>query len=448
MLNRNSKLAGKARKVWLVLVALVLIASTSPVSADFDQSRAWFDKLTIDQRSDLQGNLILLAHYGGIVDGAFGNNTYSAITAWQRSIGALATGVLTDDDQQLVGQMASEVMSDLGIGLVEDTIGHLAIMLPMSLLVEKQQVPNGTLYQDPTGEFSAEVFWRSSSEGTLSQFYHEASTPTVGRSVTYSALGNTFYVVTGSDNGRFYYELVHADGEATAGFRFVYSEKFRMVGGVSSVFAASYSSPISITELADNPPATPVPAVVPSKTQKSKILMPSDWNAEGADGVRQFGSFIVIDDAPGVIGLVGDIGPSTPLDFRRALRAVGEAKVLALASDGGSVSSALIVAYEVHELGISTWVLPETGCYSACAFLFLAGSERLVEGELGVHQVWGEQVDASTAQTVVSDILEAFDDFDVPQEVTSAMLRTLPEDMYVFDPAELQAWGLNRGSVF
>lgn len=96
-------------------------------------------------------------------------------------------------------------------------------------------------------------------------------------------------------------------------------------------------------------------------------------------------------------------------------------------------------------MGLSTYVLPETGCYSACSFVFFAGKERKADGALGVHQVWGDDTDASTAQTVVSDILEAFVDFGVRQEVTSAMLRTRPEDMYVFSQSELERWGINAG---
>jgi hypothetical protein len=147
-----------------------------------------------------------------------------------------------------------------------------------------------------------------------------------------------------------------------------------------------------------------------------------------------------------VIGFRGDIGPSTPLDFRRAVRAAGNPKVLMLASDGGYVSSALLLAYEVREMGLATYVLPDTGCYSACAFVFFAGTERQVDGALGVHQVWGGDTDASAAQTVVSDILEAFADFGVRREVTSVMLRTLPEDMYVFSTAELDQWGIQSGN--
>ena len=441
------------------LLIAAAIAIATPAYADFQQSQSWFSGLSENQRANLQGNLVLLAQYGGMVDGEFGANTYNALINWQRDVSARPDGVLTGQQIDLLNQMASQVMSDLGMSLVEDLGGHISIMLPTGLLTQQRKSQSGTIYSDASGEFIAETFWRAASEGTLAQHYAEAAAAESGRSVSYSTLRSDLYVVTGRDDDRYFYELVYANGNAVAGFRFTYPEWQRETGGVASVFAASYSVPIAGLATAQSPLDLTQPSIaeVPAgpKFEEPQIVAPAvpaqkskpavaDANEEG---IRRFGNFLVFDGIPGTIGLAGEIGPSTPLDFRRALRAVGEPKVLALGSDGGSVSSALLLAYEVHELGIKTWVPPDLGCYSACSFVFLAGSERLAEGKLGVHQVWGDSVDASSAQTVVSDILEAFSDFGVSQEVTSAMLRTRPEDMYVFSEVELRQWNLNVGGL-
>lgn len=429
----------------LLLSSLALISTAA--RADFKQSQAWFERMSADQRADIQGNLVLLAHYGGMVDGEFGANTYGAIVAWQEEMTGRPTGVLTSDQEDLLRQMASEVMSELGMTLVDDKEAHLSIMLPTGVLTEQRGLVNGTFYKSADGQFTAQTFWRSETEGTLSQLYNRAARPVSGRTTSYSIQRDNLYVVTGTQGGQFFYELARADGTATAGFRFVYTEQHKHIGGVASVFAASYSIPIGVTEMASLP--TSVPAT--SSTETPISVPQPDVSTSGSsadDGVQAYGNFMTFDDAPGVIAMVGDIGPSTPLDFRRALRATEDPKVIVLASDGGLVSSALLVAYEVHERGLATYVMPDSGCYSACSFVFLAGSSRLAEGEVGVHQVWGEQVDASSAQTAVSDILEAFSDFGVRQEVTSAMLRTVPEDMYIFDATELTQWDVNAGEIF
>lgn len=426
-----------------VILAFTGAALSSPVT-----SQSWFSKLSPDERTDIQANLILLAHYGGMVDGAFGAGTYSALLRWQQSVNQRPSGVLTLAQMTLLKQMASDAMNDLGMELIEDIGGHLAIMLPMKVLTSVSDRVNGTWYQDGAGLFTAETFWRTNHEGSLAELYAEATKSIADGSITYSTLRSDMYVVTGYEGDRYFYELVHADGVATAGFRFKYDEAFRDIGGIASVFAASYSTPINVIEAArDNAmpqvaaPATTVmpqialPDVLPGSTAKTK--------AESESGVRFFGNFFTVDTLPGILVLRGNIGAGAPLDFRRALRSMPDPETLVLASDGGLVASALVIAYEIADLGLSTYVMPDTGCYSACSFIFLAGKERLAEGALGVHQVWGDGADASSAQTVVSDILEAFNEFGVKQEVTSAMLRTLPEDMYIFSSSELNDWGLN-----
>ena len=392
---------------------------------------------------------MLLAHYGGLVDAEFGPGTYGAIVAWQSSVGVPANGVVTPAQRVQLEQMAAEAMSDMGMDLVEDLDGRFAIILPMGLLPERSPTTTGTIYRDFAGAFSVETFWRPLSAGNLNTQYQQAVSDR-NESVSYSAFRGDLYVVTGASGGKYFYELAHDAGNAAAGFRFTYGEEFRRVGGIASVFAASYSAPTEMVSSIVEPQestsvAAPVaPEGVPSRqtSEKTKrVEAIPDANVE--DGVNQFGSFLTFDEMPGLLALVGDIGPMTPLDMRRALNSMVEPTTLALASDGGNVASALMVAYEVKELGLATYVLPETGCYSACSFVFFAGSERLAEGELGVHQVWAEDADASTAQTVVSDILEAFSEFGVRQEVTSAMLRTVPEGMYVFSDRELIDWQIN-----
>lgn len=437
-----------------ILASLLIILLAGPAHADYRLSEVWFSGLEIDDRADLQGNLVLLAHYGGMVDGEFGPGTYSAVVSWQRSIGAAQTGVLSPGDFDLIGQMASEVMSDLGISLVEDPESELAIMLPIGLLAERASRTNGTVYLESSGSMSAETFRRDASMGSLAQQYARAALTTPSKTVTYSTLRSDLYVVTGTAGGRYFYELVRSDGRGTVGFRFTYSEQFKEIGGIASVFAASYSAPMQARQAAREPATAAIPATAPSTPSLQLTLPPPDTGKqkqktsspapELEPGVNEFGNFLTFDDGPGIIAMVGTIGPSTPLDFRRALRSMqSPPTALILASDGGMVSSALMVAYEVHELGISTYVMPELGCYSACAFIFLAGKERLAEGEVGVHQVWGQEADASSAQTVVSDILDAFAEFGVRQEVSSAMLRTLPEDMYIFSQFELTEWNVN-----
>lgn len=156
-----------------------------------------------------------------------------------------------------------------------------------------------------------------------------------------------------------------------------------------------------------------------------------------------FGPFTV-DRSSNALIMSGEIDSRTALHFRRAIDAAPDTRHLILNSPGGLVQTALLIAEDIHRQGMNTSVPGGARCYSACAFLFFAGAERIALGKLGVHQFWGPSADASSAQVTVSDIIETLARFDTPTKALTLMLRTPPEDMYVFSPQELTELGLNR----
>lgn len=156
-----------------------------------------------------------------------------------------------------------------------------------------------------------------------------------------------------------------------------------------------------------------------------------------------YAPFLLLDELPNVIALNGEINFRAPLAFRRALAARPQVDTLILSSGGGSVQAALLVAEEVFERKLGTLILPETQCLSACSLIFFAGQQRIVEGSLGVHQISGGG-DLQEAQLNLSDILEVLAKYDVPQQVITRMLRTSPDDMYIFSDAEIASLGLIR----
>jgi hypothetical protein len=175
----------------------------------------------------------------------------------------------------------------------------------------------------------------------------------------------------------------------------------------------------------------------------SAFLMTVPMAVMAADTER-VGAFLLVEDAPELIILAGDITPQTPLDFRTALTRRPDAKLVVLASDGGVVSSGLLLADDVHFRGLNTYIPGDARCLSACAYIFFAGKARLAEGELGVHQFYGGSDTAASAQLAMSDILDMLAKFETPQPVISRMLRTKSDDMYVFSRDEIAELAINR----
>ncbi|MER8631554.1 PAN domain-containing protein [Mesorhizobium opportunistum] len=160
--------------------------------------------------------------------------------------------------------------------------------------------------------------------------------------------------------------------------------------------------------------------------------------------VKSFGPFSVDDAHSDIISLNGEINAGAALNFRRAAEAAPNAKMVVLNSPGGVVQIALLIADDVHERKLATYIPNKAGCYSACAFIFLAGVERQVDGELGVHQISSDSTDLVSAQLSISDIIDVLNRFNTPVEVLTVMFKTPPKDMHIFTADEVARYGLNR----
>lgn len=163
----------------------------------------------------------------------------------------------------------------------------------------------------------------------------------------------------------------------------------------------------------------------------------------GAFEEQHFGSFSVYSDEPELIYLDGSIELGAADDFMRARRAAPEASTLVLASDGGHVDEAEAIARQVRGLGLATYVPLQSGCYSACAYIFFAGVDRRATGQLGVHQVSDPGFTAHSLQRDLADLLDLLFEFGVDTRIATAMLRTPPEALYVLDGREIAQLGVD-----
>jgi len=141
----------------------------------------------------------------------------------------------------------------------------------------------------------------------------------------------------------------------------------------------------------------------------------------------------------------GEVTPEIAAAFKAIAGRPG-LKSVSLNSPGGQVFPALEIARAIKAAGLNTAVPSGDECHSACAFIFLAGRERVAKGKLGVHQVSGVD-DPSLTQTAIGRIYEDLVKFNAPSYLVSRMLRTPPKDMYVFTPEELERNSINIRDV-
>ena len=139
----------------------------------------------------------------------------------------------------------------------------------------------------------------------------------------------------------------------------------------------------------------------------------------------------------------GQVGPNAATNFKTMLVEYPDIKIVAFNSPGGYVAPALEIAEEIHLRGINTVIMDDNICYSACAFMFMAGRTRYAVGQLGVHQVSGID-DSSITQILVAQIYDNLLTFGTDQKFLNVMFETASEDMYIFSPAELDELSINR----
>ena len=408
--------------VFLVSVFLAL-CSPGAAFADFDQSKAWFETLSTDERTETQANLILLGYYEYLVDGQFGTGTYQALVAFQKSQGRAATGALIEKDRQKLLDLAARVYNELGMDLVRDEEGQVALILPAALLTVKTPGERGNSYATPDGDMVLETSRTLSSERTFRTLYDTLKTPGEGRFILYSNYNDDRFVVSGKQDGRSFYSMFqNVEGESV-GYTLTWTEAQEERASMLSIFITSHFAPLRY---------------MPDEQEQTKV-------GESPTGARRFGVFELPENAPDTIVLNGEVTLNLASDFEQAIAARPDARILLLNSPGGYVDNALVVANEVHRRGMATVVDDGMGCYSACSYIFFAGSPRQAVGELGVHQISAEVADLVLAQTTLSDVLDALDQFGVEQVVITQMLRTPPEDMYVFSAEEIAQLGINQG---
>ncbi len=168
-----------------------------------------------------------------------------------------------------------------------------------------------------------------------------------------------------------------------------------------------------------------------------------------ADPLR-YGSMAYHEALPGVLFLSGEIASGDSFALRRAMRDQ-EIKTVITVSPGGNLYEGMQIASIINDNNLATYLPEGSYCESACAIIFLGGDQRLVRGELGVHQFYSGAEDAATAarkdvtsavtQYTTAEIIGIMNQFDTPPFVYEKMFST--SDIYYFKGSEKERLSRN-----
>jgi hypothetical protein len=152
--------------------------------------------------------------------------------------------------------------------------------------------------------------------------------------------------------------------------------------------------------------------------------------------VEDYAPFIFMSNDPSILCLCGDIDVSSSINFKRFIIDYGSPDLLFLNSTGGLVEMALAIALDVNTYEVVTAITEDDICYSSCAYIFFGGKDKILEGELGVHQISSSIDDNSITQFKLATVIEVLNRFNTPSFALVRMLNTPPDQIYVFTSEE------------
>lgn len=407
---------GWRRTIRAVVLAGIACSLALGHAAAAGDAKDWFEALPEERRHALETALLVLANYDGPLDGRHSADTAAAIAALETARGDAPDGILPAPVERAVVAEAFDVLDRLGFTTMDDPASGLAVSVPLGLVGEAAATEEGTRWQ---GDLSGVAF------ETFALFGPDAAVPALlgrladGRWIAEQVRGGDRLMLTGTDGRDAFFAAVILGPGSARGFLLSWPE-----GGSGRI--------PNLARL-----AAARMALLPSVAAEPPPLA----------GRTAFGRFTVDPDRPSTALFSGPIGTETPLHLRLLLAAHPQVDTLRLDSPGGLVYPALVLALDVSARGLDTVVPEGAACLSACAFPFLAGRARRVAGALGVHQIWNEENDARAALVAMADVLEVMAHLAVDRQVTAAMLRTPPEGMHVFTPAEKRAFAIETGGI-
>ena len=252
----------KDRYFFAVLLG-AMTAIASPVRADFDSSKVWFLSLDVAVRSNIQRELVLVGDYNALIDGGFGPSTFAALEAFQKSNGDAPTGALDAVELGALGTASTAISDGFGLEKTEDGAAHLEILVPTKLLPARAPSDGGTTYSSPSGDFELKTMRLPAADaGAFGVLFQSKSQSTPARTVSYAHLGPASFTVTGSSNGRFFYDRFYFSGGEATGFTLTWASGAGNRGTVLASYLATYSSPLAKGIVAHDPgiDAAPVTA--------------------------------------------------------------------------------------------------------------------------------------------------------------------------------------------
>jgi len=264
-----------------MLAALLVGSPSQPVRAQtpspeaiIDAARTAFEALAEADRKAIQDALIWTGDYSGVADGAFGRQTFAALTAYQRRAQQPPNGILTPQARAALGAAAQQARNAAGFTLVDDANTGIRIGIPTKLLPKRSANPSGGGRWQSADERLTLDTRSAPPDATLQALYDRSVVQSPGRVVTYKVLRPDFFVVAGETAGGKFYIRYNSGPEGLRGFSIGYDKALapqfdRIVVAIANSFTPfpAQATPVPVSQ---NP--IPAPQQAQNKLPASVVI--------------------------------------------------------------------------------------------------------------------------------------------------------------------------------
>ena len=249
-----------------------------------DFQKAAFLTMSEADRKATQEALGWLGLYNGVIDGAFGRRTLDSILAYQASVKAPASGVVSTAELAALKASAQKARGAVGFQSLDDARTGIRIGAPLRLLEKRNSMGAQTEMTNRDGSVSLDLFAPRSAQTSLAARYAKLSAESANRRVSYKAMKpDSFFVVAGEQGQRkFYLRYAVAppgapDAGVLRGFEFAYpiaeaAELDRVALAIANSFEPFPSAPEPDKTAAGAPielgkTPTPSPSPTPARAR-------------------------------------------------------------------------------------------------------------------------------------------------------------------------------------
>lgn len=264
----------------IVFVFLFVCFSINSALADYNQSKEWFYSKEWRDRVRIQFLLVFTGDYLATVDGAFGPQTYNALTTFQKKNQFFQDGTLGDNELLTLQKHGLDLVHRVGFETKSEAITGLTMGIPVKLFDPPTLTKRGHLWRTFDNSIELETLRIPDTETAYRDLYHRLTVKREGRVIDHANLRNDYFVVAGLQDGRDFFLRVMRTKSDSRGFSLTWDSKH-------SVFmdrvALAMSNSLTVYDSGSTDELgamTSAPGQQPEQSI-SKNQIPADQTAEG-----------------------------------------------------------------------------------------------------------------------------------------------------------------------